>query len=131
MILLTNWTLAQELGVTRDQGQNVSAKTSSDSVDVQQQVVDSKIQVWTLANQYSKQYFTQLDTSTIGFNNYDPIFQKSISNNYLGFMGAPYESNIFFDRTNDNHFYFLKHFDAYRQTQNKVEYYNTTTPFAS
>ena len=93
--------------------------------------VESKIQVWKLVDSFSRNDSVVLDSGTINFHIYNPIFQNSISNNYLGYFGSPYESNIFFKRKSDvNDFYFLKNLSAYRLKSNDVKYYNTTTPFA-
>lgn len=128
-LFATELAFGQGLPLTRNEGENVPNDTAA--VASTDKPVESVIKVWTLSNQFSEQKFTNVDTATIGFNNYNPIFRKSISNTYLGFLGSSYEANHYFDRTNESNFYFLRNFDAYRQTQNKVKYYNTTTPYAS
>jgi hypothetical protein len=92
--------------------------------------VKSVIRCWTLENQNSTIHAVNVDTATMNFHNYTPIYQKSISNTYLGYFGAPYISNLFFDRLNNSAYYFLTSFEAYRRTQRDVVYYNTTTPFS-
>lgn len=122
--------MAQNMPDERDQGSGARAdSTASDLADMDS--IESVIKVWTLSNQYSTVIPAHVDSATIGFNNYNPIFRRSISNNYLGYSGASYESNIFFDRTRESNFYFLQNFDAYRLTPEQVRYYNTTTPYAS
>lgn len=92
--------------------------------------VKSVIHSWTLERQNSALKSLMVDTATLNFHNYTPIFQKSISNTYLGYLGAPYVSNNFFDRINNSDYYFLSSFEAYRTTQRDVAYFNTTTPFS-
>jgi hypothetical protein len=92
--------------------------------------VKSLIRSWVLDKQNSAVKSVLVDTATLNFHNYSPIFQKSISNTYLGYLGAPYISNNFFDRLKYSDYYFLSSFDAYRITQSDVAYYKTTTPFS-
>ncbi len=112
-------------------GPNETGETKNKEIEEDVINVESKIRAWTLSKQYSTKQYEVVDSATIGFHNYVPMFKQSISNTYLGFAGSPYQSNIFFDRTNENEFYFLQNFDAYRTIQSEVKYYNTTTPYAS
>ncbi len=93
--------------------------------------IEPRLHSWTLTNQFSKRVDSYVDTATINFHNYNPIFKKSISNNYLGFLGAPYESNIFFDRERSNHFYFMRNLNAYYRASEDIQFFNTTTPYSS
>ena len=93
--------------------------------------VKSVIRAWTLENQSSLLKPVVLDTVFEYFHNYTPIYKQNISNTYLGYLGAPYISNLFFDRLNCSDYYFQRSFQAYRQTQDKVKYYNTTTPYSA
>ncbi|MBN2805734.1 MAG: hypothetical protein JXR22_03670 [Prolixibacteraceae bacterium] len=123
---------AQDLGLNRNQNQmvNVAADTTGKSKsDVQQ--VASRIEAWTLGDQYSRKISAVVDTATLGFHNYNPIYRQSISNTHLGYVGSPYLSNIYFDRTHDTRFYFMRYSNAFSRTPEKVEYFNTTTPFAN
>lgn len=89
-----------------------------------------KMHVWTLNNEFSTNVEAKLDTATINFHTFNPMLKQSISNTFTGHLGAPYESNIFFKRTQESQFYFLQSFDSYRLSQDEVKYYNTTTPYA-
>jgi hypothetical protein len=106
-----------------------SANTAAQSTPVKKPV-KSLIRSWTLDKQNSSINLSTIDTANFNFHNYTPIFQKSISNTYLGYFGAPYISNHFFDRINYSDYYFLTSMEAYRNTQRNVTYYNTTTPFS-
>jgi hypothetical protein len=92
--------------------------------------IKSTIKSFSLDNQFSYQKPLRVDTSTIDFHIYSPMFQQSISNTYLGYLGAPYISNNFFNRINYADYYFLTSMSAYSLSQHDVRYYNTTTPFA-
>lgn len=123
----------QDLGTNRNQNQmvNIASDTTSSKNSAEVQQVASRISAWTLSDQFSRENPVMVDTATLGFHNYNPIYRQSISNTHLGYVGSPYVSNIYFDRTYDNHFYFLRYSDAFTRTPGKVEYFNTTTPFAS
>lgn len=99
--------------------------------DVVDSDVVSAVRAWKLENGYTTVKPVDIDTSTIDFHNYNPVFKQSISNNHLGYLGAPYENNQFFDRKLNSRFYFLQHLDIYHLSSPEVTYYNTTTPYAS
>lgn len=71
-----------------------------------------------------------LDTNMSNFHLYNPLSKYVFSSTNLGYLGSPYISNDFFDRTCNSGYYFANVFNIYRYEQNKVEYYNTATPFA-
>ena len=122
--------IAQQLNDSGNRGPKNADENNSEE-EIEEINVESVIRSWQLVNEFSTPKIAIVDTATLGFHNYNPIFRRSISNTYLGYMNSPYESNIFFDRTNNSSFYFLKHFDAYRRTNKEVKYFNTTTPYAS
>lgn len=93
--------------------------------------IEQRLSVWKLTNHYGHESYELIDTSTINFHIHHPIFQQSISNNYLGYVGAPYESNLFFQREDGGDFYFMKHLQAYYKEAAETRYFNTTTPYAS
>lgn len=97
---------------------------------IAQSKVVSDIHAWNLVDNFSRKKTILLDTSTIGFHNYNPIFKNSISNNYLGFVGSPYENMQFFDRKKNSKFYFLQELNTYHTSTSDITYFNTTTPYA-
>jgi hypothetical protein len=92
--------------------------------------IKSEISSFKLENQFGLKVPVQVDTSTINFHIYSPMFQQGISNTHLGYLGAPFISNDFFDRINNRDYYFNTSLNAYCKSQRDVTYYNTTTPFA-
>lgn len=117
---------AQEDGPSEQGMQNHSGGGQSSKPVV---AVKSDIHSFVLDNQYSLIKPILVDTSTIDFHIYSPMFRACISNTYLGYLGAPYISNDFFDRINYSDYYFLSSMKAYTKGQHEVKYYNTTTPF--
>lgn len=127
-ILFSESIYAQEERVPDRQSGNAPSSENTTTVKIP---VKSLIRSWTLEKQSSAIRLNVIDTATINFHNYTPLFQKSISNTYLGYFGAPGISNLFFDRINNSDYYFLSSFKAYGLTQKDVTYFNTTTPFAT
>lgn len=70
-----------------------------------------------------------MDTLTDGIHNYNLIFKHSISNNYLGNFPAPYESNIFIDRVDNESFLPFQAARAYMLRPDDMQEYSTTTPY--
>ncbi|MDA3878773.1 MAG: hypothetical protein PF436_00155 [Prolixibacteraceae bacterium] len=112
-------------------GSNTNSANTEKEDEKEQINVKSEIKTWKLSKQFSIADSVALDSLTLNFHTYNPIFKHSISNTYLGYLGSPYVSNVFFKRDNRNDdFYFLRNLSAYRRTIDEVVYYNTTTPYA-
>jgi hypothetical protein len=127
-LLFSETIFAQE--VTSPDNEADSISSSVQQPKMAKKPVKSLIRSWVLEKQNSTVKSVLVDTATLNFHNYTPIFQKSITNTYLGYLGAPYISNNFFDRINYSDYYFLTSMQAYRRTQREITYYNTTTPFS-
>ncbi len=89
-----------------------------------------EVKAWHLVDNFSKVDSIEVDSAMFNFHNYNPVFQDDISNTYLGYMGAPYQSNYFFNRTSNVDFYFLRNMEKYLITPEKIKFYNTRTPFS-
>lgn len=74
-------------------------------------------------------YLVPRDTSINQNHNFNPLFQKSISNTYLGNLNSPYIENIFIKRPKRTNYLFLKSFDVYLSRPEDQENINTTTPY--
>lgn len=70
----------------------------------------------------------EIDTNPAYFQIFNPIFQKSISNAYLGNMGSPNRPNIFIYQRH-HHYIFLNPFLDFLHTNKNTVYYNTRKPF--
>jgi len=93
--------------------------------------VESLIQTWKLTDFGTRKSTLHVDTLMGNIQNFNPIYQRSISNSYLGNLGSPYQSNIFKDRVRDESFIFFNPFEAYMNKPDEVMFFNTTTPFTS
>lgn len=71
------------------------------------------------------------DTLQNNFFNYNPIYRTSISNNYLGNLGSPYQSNLYFDRPETNEFVFLDVYRDYAAMPEDIRFINTHTPYTN
>ena len=121
----------QDLSRFQNRGTNSSVGNNNDSLNIEDIKVKSKIVSWQLKNQFSSRDSFIIDSTTINFHNFDSALKKSISNTYLGSLGSPYISNIFFDRDFNADFFFLQNLQGYNVKSSDVSYYNTTTPYAS
>lgn len=92
--------------------------------------IPSFIKIWQVSQQGTQIEKTELDTTLTFYHVYQPIYQKSISNTFVGNNGGAYISNDFFQRSYNSDFYFARSFDAYWLTPSQINYFNTTTPFS-
>ncbi|NLU39268.1 MAG: putative porin [Bacteroidales bacterium] len=88
------------------------------------------LRAYRLENQYSLQKSYPVDTSMLNFHVFSPMFRNSITNTYLGFTGAPYISDNFFDRFEYPDYFFFNSIKAYVREIKDVTFYNTNTPFS-
>jgi hypothetical protein len=92
--------------------------------------VQSVITTWRLIDYSTRKEYVNLDTVLGSHQNYNPIFQKRISNTYLGNLGSAYQSNIYKDRSKDQ-FLFFNTYRDYMMKPEDIVFFNTTTPYTS
>jgi len=128
---LTNNLVAQKtLGSRPNAGQSKGAsQDDQNQLDSLGYNVESVIRAWKLSNFATIKKSIELDTILGEIQNYNPIYQKSISNSYLGNLGSAYQSNVFIDRVTDDSFLFFKPYRAYIMKPEDVIFFNTTTPY--
>jgi len=128
---LTNNLVAQKtLGSRPNVGQSKgNSKDDQNQLDSLGYNVESVIRAWKLSNYGTIKKSIELDTILGELQNYNPIYQKSISNSYLGNLGSAYQSNVFIDRVTDESFLFFKPYRVYIMKPEDVVFYNTTTPY--
>ena len=121
-------------GVSNSDRQNDSEENSESTSKKNKAPVKPKIpsyiKTWQVSQQGTRIEKTELDTTMTFYHVYQPIFQKSISNTFVGNNGGAYISNDFFQRKPNSDFYFARSFDAYWLTPSQINYFNTTTPFS-
>ena len=96
----------------------------------QKKSIPSVIKNWQLTDFGAVYEKSKLDTALNFFHDYQPYNKISFSNTYTGTLGGAYISNDFFKRKPNSDFYFFRSFDAYGMFPNKIQYFNTTTPYS-
>ena len=97
--------------------------------EIPEQIIDPKIRMWRLKGFGAFQDSTILDTIQDYFHLYHPLYYKNVSISELGNYASPYINNDFFDRNSSVDFLFLRTREAYLLTPDKINYYNTVTPY--
>ncbi|MBE9469027.1 MAG: putative porin [Bacteroidetes bacterium] len=85
---------------------------------------------WLFGNENYLLKRVSVDTSLNFFHITNPVYQKSISNSFLGNVGLANISNIFFERVDDD-FIFLNSYSYYLFKPQNILYYNTKRPFTN
>lgn len=88
------------------------------------------VKTWTISNQFGSVDSVSVDTAHINFQNSNAIDSYSIANSYLGNLGSPIESKIYFDRPLRHDFIFGNAYYPYIKTIENAVFYNTKTPFS-
>jgi len=114
-----------------DPGGHGATRSAAEKSAPADTLIHPSIFSWTLNDEYSIKSEAVLDTFTLGFHSYEPIYRLSISNTHLGKNGSPYQSNLYFDRPNPNGFFFTRNLKAYAPLASEMPYYNTTLSFST
>lgn len=93
--------------------------------------IKSHIKTWRLSDYGTRKSILNVDTLLGNIHNFNPIYQRSIANSYLGNLGSPYQSIIFKDRVRNESFLYFNTLEAYMNMPKEVLYFNTTTPFTN
>lgn len=93
--------------------------------------VKSLIKTWRLSDYGTRKSILNVDTLLSNIHNFNPIYQGSIANSYLGNLGSPYQSLIFKDRVRNESFMYFNTFAAYMNMPKDILFFNTTTPYTS
>mgnify|MGYP005850247511 CR=1 FL=1 len=91
--------------------------------------IEPLIKKWELNGFGAFKDSVRLDTMLDYFHIYNPVYEDALTAAYVGNYGTPYLNNNFFKRETGNDFFFLKTRAAYLLTPEKIEYYNTRTPY--
>ncbi len=92
--------------------------------------VASRVVSWNLTHEGAFIDSIKLDTLHKFFHNYHPIFKQSITNTYTGNYGGAYLSNDYSKRNFASKFYFARTHDTFILTPERLNFYNTTTPYS-
>lgn len=113
----------QGMGMDENQIQNRNENQN------EKELVDVHVKIWKLTGDGSFLKKNKLDTLQKKYQIFNPIYKNSITNTFTGNFGGAYEDNNFFKRKYATDFYFLQTHDAYILTPERIDFYNTTTPY--
>ncbi len=91
--------------------------------------VASRVVSWNLRDQGAFIDSLSIDTLYKFYHNYHPAYKNAITNSYTGNYGGAYLNNDFSLRRYSSEYYFARTHDAYILTPERINFYNTTTPY--
>ena len=103
-----------------------STNTPADDPCIQH---EDKTWSWRLTPELGMMYPERLDTAFLNFYRTDIEDSFATSYNYLGNFGSPGQSRIYFDREERPDFLFMKAYDHFNVSPEKMRYFNTQIPF--
>ena len=121
--------LSAQIRPARDMPFDEEESMVPDSVKRPERNIAARVVAWNLKNHGAFIDSMALDTLNRFFHNYHPAYKNSITNTYTGNLGSAYLNNDFSGRSFGTEFYFANSFDAYILTPDRLDFYNTTTPY--
>lgn len=103
----------------------------SEQEESQTQVIPHAVKNWRLTDDFSRTDSIPVDTISTGFQIYNPIYQKSIANIYLGNLGTSAHSVLVEDMTVEKGFLFARNLRFWLTPPEQWNYYNTRTPYTN
>lgn len=85
---------------------------------------------WTIDPRFGRMTPTAFDTLDLNFQNRQLVEYKDVAVNYLGTIGAPAESKIYFNRDESHPFIFLQPYSLYLKRPDRFRFMNTKRPFS-
>jgi hypothetical protein len=90
----------------------------------------TKTKSWVASGLLGTVKSADLDTVLAGFFISNPAEKKTIALEYLGNLGSPAQSKIYFDRERKSDFLFFKPYEIYYRPSEEVQYFDTKIPYA-
>lgn len=128
LLILTNLTVKAQRELGRPGG---GPGQGEENQPEKKEFINPDVRAWHLIDDFSFSDTTAVDTLSNGYQIYNPIYKKSISNTYLGNLGSAYQSNIFQDRPDHYGFLFFNPVSAYILKPEDLYFYNTKTPYVN
>lgn len=118
-----------ELAFSQIESQDSPTKSGKKTTAKKDTVV-FRMHVYNLIDGLSRRSEVKLDTLINEFQSYNAVLKNSLSSQTLGNFGSSYQSNDFFQRSNNlEDFIFLKNYKFYGNWPSDLRFYNTTKPF--
>ena len=89
-----------------------------------------KTESWIASGKMGTIVKAELDSLMDGFFITNPAEKQTIALEYLGNLGSPGQSKIFFDRRKKSDFLFFQPYQIYYTPSEEVQYYNTRIPYS-
>lgn len=85
---------------------------------------------WKINSRNGSRIFTSLDTAKYNFQQTMLPDGNSVAYGYLGTVGSPFVSKLFFDQTETSNFYFYDQYSIYNTGPENQLFFNTRVPYA-
>lgn len=122
-------------GSMRDQyGNQIDPSTQPDRLDstnVDIQSLPPKLYMWTVSETLGERTIIPADTASLNFQNTNLVEGMTGHYNYLGNLGSPRLSRIFFDREPDNPTIFIPPFSSFYFRPDQMRFTNSNVPFTN
>jgi len=119
--------------VTLSKTEQDSALTLTNELPSEQQpkIEEPKMRIWTVSEVTGNIRKAKPDTNFINFNQTATDECFDIATSWLGNMGSPLETKIYFNKGKKSDFLFVRPYINYMQVAEDVKFYNTKTPYSS
>ncbi|MBB4036224.1 hypothetical protein GGR21_002125 [Dysgonomonas hofstadii] len=111
-------------------GDSLGFPTGKNIIDTAQTIVPS-IYAWKITPRLGERIFVPRDTLTQNFHNSMLVDGKSVAMGYLGNIGSPAQSKIFFERPENSRFMFLDAMYLWRKNPEDQYFLNTKVPYTN
>lgn len=101
----------------------------NDSVDIQS--LPPQMYMWRLEERFGERRMIDADTISLNFQNTNLVDGMYGQYNYLGNLGSPRQSRIFFDRDNNAPTIFMAPLSSFYFTPNQVNFTNSNIPYTN
>lgn len=111
-----------------EHGHDHSLHTPNDSIG-NDSIVPPRITTWKIDPRTGERYIVPVDTLLYNYQQTTIPDGQSVAMGFLGPLGSPAFSKIFFDRTETDNFYFYDAYYLYNKDPGKQYFYNTREPY--
>lgn len=119
----------------RDQyGNQIDPSTQPDNLDstnVEVQSIPPKLYMWQISNLLGDRKLMPADTASLNFQNTNLVEGMTGHYNYLGNLGSPRLSRLFFERRNDEPTMFLEPFSSFYFRPEEAQFTNSNVPYTN
>ncbi|MBQ8501325.1 MAG: putative porin [Bacteroides sp.] len=102
-----------------------------DSTHTEIQSLPPKLYMWTVSEELGNRHIIPVDTANLNFQNSNLPEGMNGEYNYLGNLGSPRLSRIFFNRRNDEPTVFLQPFSSFLVRPDQVKFTNSNIPYTN